>query len=56
VAIMRHVAEEARTNPELVKTAPHNSTIHTIDHSPLDDPAQWAMTWRAYRRKVGREG
>lgn len=52
VAILAHVAEEARTDPDLVKTAPHNSTIHTIDHSPLDDPAQWAMTWRAYRRKV----
>jgi glycine dehydrogenase subunit 2 len=54
-AIIAHVAEEAYTNPELVKTAPHNSTIHTIDHTPLDDPSQWAMTWRAYRRKVGEE-
>jgi glycine dehydrogenase subunit 2 len=52
VAIMAHVAGEARTNPEWVKTAPHNSTIHTVDHAPLDDPSQWAMTWRAYRRKV----
>jgi glycine dehydrogenase subunit 2 len=51
-AILAHVAEEARTSPELVKSAPHNSTIHTIDHAPLDDPSQWAMTWRAYRRKV----
>ena len=51
-AILAHVAEEARSNPELVKTAPHNSTIHTIDHAPLDDPNQWAMTWRAYKRKV----
>jgi len=51
-AILAHVAEEARTNPELVKTAPHNSTIHTIDQAPLDDPNQWAMTWRAYKRKV----
>lgn len=54
-AILAHVAEEARTNPELVKTAPHNSTIHTIDHTPLDDPSQWAMTWRAYLRKVREE-
>ncbi len=54
VAILAHVAEEARTDPELVKTAPHNSTIHSIDHASLDDPAQWAMTWRAYRRKSGR--
>jgi glycine dehydrogenase subunit 2 len=51
VAILRHVAEEARHNPELVKTAPHNATIHTINHSPLDDPARWAMTWRAYLKK-----
>ncbi len=53
VAIVSHVTGEARTDPELVKTAPHNSTIHTIDHSPLDDRSQWAMTWRAYRRKAG---
>jgi glycine dehydrogenase subunit 2 len=56
VAIMAHVAEEARTNPELVRTAPHNSTIHTIDHSPLDEPSQWAMTWRAYQKKIGKCG
>ncbi len=53
--IMAHVSEEAYTDPELVKTAPHNSTIHTIDHEPLDDPAQWAVTWRAYQKKVGCE-
>jgi len=52
VAILAHVAEEARSDPELVKTAPHNSTVHTIDHAPLDDPDQWATTWRAYKRKV----
>jgi len=55
VAIMKHVAHEARTNPELVRTAPHNSTIHAIDHTPLDDPSQWAITWRAYLRKVRQE-
>ncbi len=53
-AIMAHVAHEARHNPDLVRSAPHNSTIHTIDHSPLDDPAQWAITWRAYLRKLGK--
>ena len=53
VDILAHVAQEARSKPDLVKAAPHNSTIHTIDHSPLDDPEQWAVTWRAYVRKVG---
>jgi glycine dehydrogenase subunit 2 len=56
VAIISQVAHEAYTDPELVKSAPHNSTIHTIEHEPFDDPAQWAVTWRAYRRKVGGEG
>jgi glycine dehydrogenase subunit 2 len=51
IAILEHVADEARREPERVKTAPHNSTIHTIDHGPLDDPARWAMTWRAHVKK-----
>jgi glycine dehydrogenase subunit 2 len=46
---------KARTSPELVKAAPHNSTIHAIDHIPLDDPSQWAMTWRAYLRKCAKD-
>jgi len=50
-AIMRQISREAYTNPELVKTAPHNSTIHKVNRAPLDDPKRWAMTWRAYLRK-----
>ncbi|MBI3979793.1 MAG: aminomethyl-transferring glycine dehydrogenase subunit GcvPB [Chloroflexi bacterium] len=52
VGILRHVADEARTRPNVVRTAPHNSTIHEIDHAPFDDPARWAITWRAYLRKT----
>ena len=52
VAVIRHVAEEARRDPETVKTAPHRSTVHRNDPSPMDDPRQWAVTWRAYRRKL----
>lgn len=52
VGILRHIAEEARTNPEIAGTAPHNSTVHRADHHPLDNPQQWAVTWRAYRRKL----
>jgi len=51
-SILAHVAQEARENPALVQSAPHNSTIHSIDHAPLDDPAQWAVTWRACKRKL----
>ncbi len=52
-AILRQIAEEAYTQPELVRTAPHNSTVHKTQHEPFDDPAQWAVTWRAYLRKTG---
>ena len=54
IEVLRHVSDEAYSNPEIVRTAPHNSTIHKIDHKPLDDPSQWAVTWRAYKRKIGK--
>ncbi|MER7499061.1 aminomethyl-transferring glycine dehydrogenase subunit GcvPB [Nonomuraea pusilla] len=50
-AILAHVADEARRDPEFVKGAPYNQTIHKIDMTPLDDPKEWAPTWRAYVRK-----
>ncbi|RIK54129.1 MAG: glycine dehydrogenase subunit 2, partial [Chloroflexi bacterium] len=50
--ILNHIAEEAYTNPEIVQTAPHNSTIHKIDQESFDDPNAWAVTWRAYKRKL----
>ena len=34
-----------------MRTAPHNQPIRQIDGAPLEDPARWAMTWRAYLRK-----
>ncbi len=51
-AVLAHVAREAREHPELVKTAPHRSTVHRIEHASLDDPKEWAVTWRAYQRKL----
>lgn len=52
-AVLAQVAHEARTDPELVRTAPHNQTVHHTGHDDLDDPARWAITWRMYRRKYG---
>ena len=51
VAGLKQVVEEAYTNPEIVKNAPHRSVIHKIDLSWLDDPDKWAVTWRAYLKK-----
>jgi glycine dehydrogenase subunit 2 len=54
-AILEHVAGEAYSDPNTVRSAPHNSTVHTIDYHPFDDPQQWAITWRAYLRKTGQK-
>jgi len=51
VAGLERVSQEAYSNPDLVKTAPHNSVIHKVDHSTLDDPEQWAIPWRAFLKK-----
>ena len=50
-AVLERVSEEAYTDPELVKSAPHNSSIHKITWDGFNDPERWAMSWRAYKRK-----
>lgn len=50
-AVLAEVAREARQTPEVVRTAPHNQTVHHTHHDDLDDAARWAVTWRAYQRK-----
>jgi glycine dehydrogenase subunit 2 len=51
IAVLAHVVEEAYTEPETVKRAPHHQVVHQLDPTGLDDPERWATTWRAYRRK-----
>jgi glycine dehydrogenase subunit 2 len=48
---LRHVAEEARKEPETVRNAPLRSVVHKIDETTFDDPKKWAITWRAYLKK-----
>jgi glycine dehydrogenase subunit 2 len=52
IAILRHVAKEAYADPEIIHTAPHNSTGHRINAKAFDNPDEWAVTWRAYKRKT----
>lgn len=48
---LRHIAEEARNEPETVTKAPHRSVVSRIDESWMDDPEKWAITWRSYLKK-----
>ena len=53
IAVLRQISDEAYADPDIVKTAPHNQPIHRVRGEWLDDPARWAMTWRAFVRKHG---
>ncbi|WP_263141043.1 aminomethyl-transferring glycine dehydrogenase subunit GcvPB [Pseudomonas sp. RIT-PI-AD] len=55
IAVLAKVCQEAYEDPERVRTAPHNHPIGRLDPAPLEDPARWATTWRAYKRKHGVE-
>lgn len=52
IGVVAQIAREARETPELVKTAPHNQPISQVRGDAFEDPANWAMTWRAYQRKA----
>lgn len=50
--VLKQIAQEARENPELVKNAPHRAASHKRDNeAALNDPEQWALTWRAFLKK-----
>jgi glycine dehydrogenase subunit 2 len=52
-AVLGQISQEAHSDPELVKSAPHESSIHRIHEESLHDPGTWAMTWRGWQRKHG---
>ncbi len=51
VAILAQIAHEARTSPEVVRSAPHSSTIHRVRPGEMDRPETWAPSWRSYRAR-----
>jgi glycine dehydrogenase subunit 2 len=54
IEVFRTISSEAYTNPEIVKTAPHNTAISKVDAAIGSDPKKWAPTWRVYLRKYRR--
>jgi len=55
-AVLKQISHEAYTDPERVRTAPHNAATHKPNTASLNDPKKWAMTWRAYLQKHGSQG
>jgi glycine dehydrogenase subunit 2 len=56
IAVLRQISDEAYSDPEIVRTAPHNQAIRKLGPESLDEPDRWAMTWRAYLKKRRRGG
>lgn len=54
-AIIKKVSEEAYENPDIIKTAPHNSTISIMDKPPITNPNKLIVTWRVYLKNKGIE-
>jgi glycine dehydrogenase subunit 2 len=51
MAVLVHVCEEAYSDPELVKSAPHNHPVAHPHVETAEEPDTWAMTLRAQERK-----
>lgn len=48
VHAVREICNEAYTNPEIVKNAPHNSAISRLDEARASHPKTMALSWRMY--------
>jgi glycine dehydrogenase subunit 2 len=56
-AVVKKASDEAYTDPALVRSSPHDSSSSRMTGlDALEDPRQWAFTWRAYRRKIAPSG
>lgn len=51
IAVLAQISEEAYSNPQIVKSAPHNQAIHRLKPGETDEPGKRAMTWRAFKKK-----
>ena len=55
VEVLRRIAEECKTDPEMVKTAPHKAARHMPQEIPetssKEDFEKLATTWRAYVKR-----
>ncbi|MGR2662040.1 aminomethyl-transferring glycine dehydrogenase subunit GcvPB [Chromobacterium haemolyticum] len=56
IQVMHQVSSEAYADPALVRGAPHRCPTRRVKAEYLDDPKRWAMTWRAWNRKLSEHG
>lgn len=49
--IFQRISDEAYSNPNIIRQAPHNCSIGKLENPPSTDSRRWALTWRAYLKK-----
>ncbi|MFN8186121.1 MAG: aminomethyl-transferring glycine dehydrogenase subunit GcvPB [Gaiellales bacterium] len=52
-AVLEQISKEAYSEPEVIRSSPHRSTVHQIELDGLEEADRWALTWRAWQRKRG---
>jgi len=51
VEVMKKISEEAYSNPELVKKAPHNAAVTRLDEVKASHPKTMALSWRMQQKR-----
>ncbi|MGQ4870303.1 MAG: aminomethyl-transferring glycine dehydrogenase subunit GcvPB [Candidatus Thorarchaeota archaeon] len=52
IAALKQISEEAYANPELVKSAPHNTAVGLLDEYKAAHPTTLALSWRMYQQRL----
>lgn len=52
VEAFRRISEEAYTDPEIIRTAPHRCAVHQPDLESYHDPKKTIVTWRVYQKRM----
>jgi glycine dehydrogenase subunit 2 len=50
-SILIKIIEEAYNNPQVVLTAPHNTTIGRLDEAKASHPKTMALSWKMFKKK-----
>lgn len=52
VGVLRKIAEEAKTSPEVVLEAPQNTAVRRLDEVKASHPRTMVLSWRKYLKQA----
>lgn len=55
IEAFKQISKEAKENPEILKTAPHNTSIGRLDVVTASKPKTMILSWRMYKEKLSEE-